>query len=395
MGKLHVYPQRNRIGFDDVLLAEEGRGQHGVVDDYELFLGEKGHPGEAFGHGMANNQYVTRTWHLPEELHNTNWTADKMSQYIKRRDPTRPGLFYMSFVALHPPLTPPEYYHQLYRYLNIDSPVSGEWSADTAGLPAKLQKATEYTRWFNKDMVEEARKAFYATITHIDHQIRKVIGTLREEGLLEDTYILFTSDHGDMLGNHGLWAKRCFYEYSARVPLILAGPANDGKVKKNHVDSRLTGIQDIMPTLLDLCDIPIPETVEGISAVGSTRRDFLYGEEAEGMNATRMIHDGRYKLIYYASGNCFQLFDIDNDSQELIDLSEDENYTSKFEELKEKLLENLYGTDKEWVDKKNDLKGLPPQEYVYKPIPGLFGQRGSHWPPQPHSGEEIKDIEGL
>ena len=65
-GKLHVYPQRDRIGFDDVLLAEEGRAQYGVVDDYEQFLADNGHPGRQFTHGMSNNQYVTRAWHLPD-----------------------------------------------------------------------------------------------------------------------------------------------------------------------------------------------------------------------------------------------------------------------------------------------------------------------------------------
>ncbi len=391
VGKLHVFPQRDRIGFDDVLLAEEGRGHHGVVDDYEEFLGEHGYPGEAFGHGMGNNQYVTRPWHLPEEMHNTNWTAAKMSQYIKRRDPTRPAFFYMSFVAPHPPLTPPEYYLNLYRNLEMDTPVKGEWASDSEKLPAKLQKSTEYTRWFNDSMILDARRAFYATVTHIDHQIRRVIGTLREEGLLENTYIMFTSDHGDMLGNHGLWAKRCFYEYSARVPFILTGPANDTRVKKNTTDSRLVGLQDVMPTLLDLCDIPIPDSVEGISVVGEKKRDFLYGEEAEGVNATRMIHDGRYKLIYYSSGNVFQLFDVLNDPEDLHNLVASSEYSETLDRLKLELSKQLYGNDSEWFDGPV-LKGMKPKEYAYVPIPGLFGQRGSHWPPQPHTGEEIKDV---
>ena len=72
VGKLHVYPPRDRIGFDDVRLAEEGRPKLGAIDDYEIFLGEKGHVGEQFMHGMNNNDYLNRAWHLPEALHVTN-----------------------------------------------------------------------------------------------------------------------------------------------------------------------------------------------------------------------------------------------------------------------------------------------------------------------------------
>ena len=69
VGKLHVYPQRDRIGFDDVILDEEGRVQYGVLDDYELFLGDQGYAGRHFDHGMGNNEYVNRPWHLPDETH--------------------------------------------------------------------------------------------------------------------------------------------------------------------------------------------------------------------------------------------------------------------------------------------------------------------------------------
>ena len=106
VGKLHVYPQRDRIGFDDVLLDEEGRTQYGVTDDYELFLGDAGFPGSTSSTGMSNNEYVTRPWHLPERLHVTNWATRQMSRVIKRRDPTRPALWYVSLPPSHPPLVP-------------------------------------------------------------------------------------------------------------------------------------------------------------------------------------------------------------------------------------------------------------------------------------------------
>ena len=77
LGKLHVYPQRNRIGFDEVFLCEEGRHHLGgnVQDDFERFLAHQGYTGRELSHGMGNNVYTTRPWHLPEECHPTNWTV--------------------------------------------------------------------------------------------------------------------------------------------------------------------------------------------------------------------------------------------------------------------------------------------------------------------------------
>ena len=94
VGKLHVFPQRNRIGFDDVVLNEEGRHHLGLgKDDYELFLEREGYPGQELTHAMGNNAYTMRPWHLPETCHPTCWTAREMCRTIQRRDPTRPGFW--------------------------------------------------------------------------------------------------------------------------------------------------------------------------------------------------------------------------------------------------------------------------------------------------------------
>jgi arylsulfatase len=227
-----------------------------------------------------------------------------------------------------------------------------------------------------------ARQAFYALCTHIDHQIRIVIGTLREEGLLNNTIICFTSDHGDMLGNHRQWAKRLFYEDSASVPMILLGAAQG--VPYGRVDDRLVGWQDVMPTLLDLAGIDIPESVEGLSMVGETRRDTLYGEFGEGIVSTRMVRNGRYKLIYYAAGNCVQLFDLENDPREMTNLAASADHQRVLAGLQARLLEELYGDDLSWVED-GTLVGLPTPEFKPGPNPGLSGQRGVHWPPAPAS----------
>ena len=113
-GKLHTWPQRNRIGFEDVQLNEEGRKQGDLIrDDYETFLMEQGVQHLAYTHGLGNNQYGLRFSPVPEPLTTTHWTADQAMRFIERRDPTRPFFLYCSFDKPHPPITPPKEYYDL------------------------------------------------------------------------------------------------------------------------------------------------------------------------------------------------------------------------------------------------------------------------------------------
>ena len=381
VGKLHVYPQRNRIGFDDVILDEEGRTLYGVTDDYEMFLGDHGHPGAQFLHGMSNNDYLMRPWHLAEELHATNWATRQMARMIKRRDPTRPSFWFCSYRHPHPPIVPLKDYLDMYRDADIDEPHVGSWARD-AELPFAVQSGVARGRKFDRRTVRDIRRGFYALCTHIDHQIRVLVGTLREEGLLDDTILCFTSDHGDMLGNHGMWAKRVLFQPSVNVPMILVGRRGSPRVPENVVDDRLVGWRDIMPTLLDLCDIPIPPTVEGLSMVGEARRDHMYCEVADDDHASRMVTDGRYKLIYYPVGNVSYLFDLKNDPYEEANLAEDGDHAEIRRKLTELLIGELYGGDEAWAAD-GRLTGVPAKRFAPGGNRTLSAQRGDHWPPPP------------
>ena len=368
VGKLHVYPQRDRIGFDDVLLNEEGRNHLGLPKDdyemflhwrnnvgarqgdYEMFLSEQGYAGQEFAHGMGSNDYGTRPWHLPEYCHPTNWTVREMSRFIARRDPTRPGFWYMSFQHPHPPLVPLADYMAMYRDVEIDMPFMSDWAKNHDSLPYALRERRLNRDSYPERAVRLARQAFYALCTHVDHQIRLVIGLLREEGLLDNTVIMFTSDHGDMLGNHGFYGKDIFYEDSARIPMILVPQADRTDLGQHRLDDRLAAHCDIFPTLMELCEIPVPETVEGQSLVGDSRRDTLYGEHWEDAYATRMVRSLRHKLIYYAAGNRSQLFDMQEDPDELHDLADDPAHAGVRRRLTDILVRHLYGSDLGWLD---------------------------------------------
>ncbi|HIM57364.1 MAG TPA: arylsulfatase [Candidatus Latescibacteria bacterium] len=379
VGKLHVYPQRNRIGFDEVILCEEGRHHlGGDDDDFERFLQSEGYGGQELTHAMGNNVYDTRPWHLPEHCHPTNWTAREMCRVIQRRDPTRPAFWYCSFIAPHPPLVPPRDYFDLYDRLGVDEPFVAEWARNFDDLPYALKLHRTRVPPLSDAQVRMARQGFYAQCTYIDHQIRLLIGQLREAELLDDTIVMFTSDHGDMLGNHGLWAKPPMFEWSAKIPMILMPTAASDRLGHHLRDDRLAELRDVMPTLLDLCDIPIPETVEGDSLAGEKegKRQHLYCEHFENDLAMRMIRADRYKLIWYPVGNRLQLFDVVEDPREMTDLAAVAEFAQVRRRLTALLVTELYGVDLEWVGEDGELVGLPDKDFEPAPNRGLSGQRG-------------------
>jgi len=393
VGKMHWQPQRQRRGFEEMLLDEEGRGgENGRPDDYELFLGDEGYPGQRFTGGMSNNSYLWRPWHLEERLHVTNWTAQKMCRQIVRRDPQRPAFWYCSFSHPHPPLAPLRDYLDLYRDIDPPTPVTGDWiDDDLAALPPALQRIFQEqenrSHQYTHQQIQGIRRAFYALCTHIDHQLRVIIGTLRDQGLLQDTILCFTSDHGDMLGDHGLFAKSKMYEGSNHVPMILVGTdeqKTNGQVGHHRVDERLVATRDIMPTLLDLAGLDIPSHCEGMSMVGAEQRDLIFGAHGalkDEANPTRMIRTDQHKLIYYPVGNLSQLFDLESDRCEIHDLSAEPDHAATLAQLQDLLVAELPDDERNAWAPSGKLTGWP-EAQPNPPAPNFWfdGQRGIRWP---------------
>lgn len=354
-----------------------------------MYLADCGHPGAQFAHGMSNNEYSWRQWHLPEEMHVTNWTTRTAARMIRRRDPTRPGFWHVSYTHPHPPIVPLRDYVERYARREVPGAVTADWS-DGDGVPFNVRAVQSYYAALPAEQLADMRRAFYALCTHIDHQLRLLIGTLREEGLLNDTIIVFTSDHGDMLGDHGLYGKRVMYDASARVPLVIvdrAGQERGGA--KGGTDDRLAALHDLMPTMLDLAGLPIPDSCEGQSLASTERRSCFYGESHLGARASRMLRDERYKLIWYPAGNRRQLFDMEQDPQECHDLAGSEAHAGILADLEAKLVEHLYGEDLELLQD-GKLAGLPEPELGPVDNRGLSGQRGFHFPEVPRSDPGAK-----
>ena len=149
------------------------------------------------------------------------WVTKEMCRQIKRRDPDRPHFWYVSYQFPHPPLVPLQSYLDMYEDDEIDMPEKGldDWNDDSVIMHHLREQADEY----NEKDIRRAKKAYYAQCTLIDHQIRILIGTLRECNLLDNTIICFLSDHGDSLFNHSIVVKRTFYQESCNVPFLISG----------------------------------------------------------------------------------------------------------------------------------------------------------------------------
>ena len=348
-GKLHVEPQRNRIGFEDVALNEEGRrfDSPEFMDDYEVFIRDSGFVHQAWSHGLGANQYGLRLSPLPERYTTTHWTADQAVRFIERRDPTRPFFLYVSFDKPHPPLTPTPEFYELYRDQIMPEPAWGEWVAHKT---PNRTRAIRLSHHLPADggapvsLAQQTMRAYAAIVTHIDSMIGMILGALREAELLDNTHVFFTGDHGDHLFDHGDLGKGDFFRGSAGIPYIVR-PARtwaqrtgfrQGRADADHA----AGLADLMPTILDLCGLPIPANVEGASLAPllltptAAFRRHTFGVCGRSFG----LSDGHTKYIWFGDEDLEYLFDLDADPAELRDLAGDPAHAEKLAECRVQLL---------------------------------------------------------
>lgn len=343
IGKMHQYPERCHYGFESMLLCEEGRmleqGRDGMkrYDDYEIWLAEQGYAGQAFTHGMANNDHTVTTWHLPDHLHPTEWIGSEACKAIKTRDWTRPLFLWTSFTAPHPPLVPLAKDLAMIDEADIALPVIGEWVKEQPYFH-DINQAQFRGNEKSEREIKLAKRAYDALIMQVDRQMNQIIGTLREEGMLENTWFIFTSDHGDNLGDHLLWGKRNFLRGSTQVPFVVTPPIRGdidevmGEQWIPGLDSKYpVGLIDIFPTCLDIAGVDLPNNIAGESLLPhvldqeATDQRYIFGEIGTSGGRTIMVTDGKWKYIWYEQDGKELLFDIKNDPYELTNVANQEH----------------------------------------------------------------------
>ena len=308
VGKMHFYPSRARWGFDNVVLHPE---------DYVNFLEDNGYGGVYRGHGLGGNEVYPGVFPAPEKFYHTNWIVEESIRFLDRREPDRPFFLTMVFEAPHSPFDPPAPYDRFYDNFTIPAPAQGDWNT-----PEDCPPDFDYTRIAGKycdlspEAIAESRRRYYGQITNIDYQLGRLFGALKTRKLDNDTAIIFTSDHGELLGDHGLFWKYCFLEGAARVPLIIRPPRT---MEADRAVSVATPVMtaDIMPTLLNIVGLDIPVDVEGQSLLHKVNDDrIVCGETGDSAFAV----DRQHKYIYYQNGDIEQLFNPSQDPDDLHNL---------------------------------------------------------------------------
>lgn len=369
VGKMHVHPLRNNLGFHDVRLhdgylhayrrpdtpaCEDQR----TADDYYWWLRQElGAAADPTDTGLDCNSWIARPWMYGEKYHPTNWAASECLDFLRRRDRSMPFFLMASFVRPHPPLDPPGYYFDLYDRKELAPPWRGDWNR-TDQAEADRYSYHAQTAPLDPDHIHRLRAGYYGSITHLDHQIGRIVSALVEQGLMDNTVILFVSDHGEMLGDHLLFQKAKPYQGSVRVPLFLSGRRD---LVGRGVRPDLAELRDVMPTLLELAGAPIPDTVDGSSLLGPVDRPWLHGEHALGRDSMHFIVTRTDKFIWYSQTGEELYFDLEGDPHETHNAVRDPDCARRVDQLRNWLVQALAGREEGYTDGARLIPGRPPK----------------------------------
>jgi arylsulfatase A-like enzyme len=250
----------------------------------------------------------------------------------------------MSFSRPHSQYDPPAPYDAWYDPEDVPPPIR---TPDEDFLPPELREAPLRYDWdrLSPARIARARQHYFGQITHIDHQIGRFLAVLRWKGLWDNTLVIFTSDHGDMMGDHGLFFKSHFFEGSGRVPLILRAPRGwEGAIPAQRYGKPVS-LVDVLPTLVSAAGGRVSDRADGVSLLpvlggGDPVEDRIFHGEIGGEKRRHhCLTDGRYKYMWFRLGGCEYLFDLKEDPNEVNNLARDEDRVVEWRNRLIKLLE--------------------------------------------------------
>ena len=338
---MHQTPPLKRYGFEHMVFKD-----HRVPDDYDVFMEGREPTGSGgyYGTGVMHNDWTARSWHLDEACHATNWAVTEALRFLDRCDPTCPFFLVASILAPHPPLVPPAFYLDRYLRQDLPDPVIGDWATppDAPGIAAE---ASSDRVNLQDEALRSARAGYYGLINHIDDQIRRLLnpvdGVLRRAARY--TVVIFFSDHGEMLGDHYRWRKSLPYEGSSHIPYLIQAPEHF-KINPGTVLDVPVCIEDIMPTVLEMAEVDVPEGVDGTSLLpilrgeGNLDRPYLHIEIAP---TYQCLTDGGEKFIWFVKDGSEQFFDLVADPVEARNLIDDSDYSARVEWWRGELIKTL------------------------------------------------------
>jgi len=346
VGKMHFKPAggggsiREPHGFQKLVLSEEVPELDELYeDDYWQYLDSKGygHIGK-YTHGRRSPDHGIEGYHaqiseLPLEHFDTTWTGNETIKMLEEHA-DEPFMIWGSFVKPHFPCELPSDWPCPYKPEDIPLRANYTGKPDVANEKFSMDKSAMGNAleagWLEEKTLREFAAYYYGNITLVDIQIGHILDKLDELGLRENTLIVFSADHGENLGEHHILGKANFYDESTKVPMIVSGPmvTNPGRV-----DSRPVVLEDLCPTFVDIAGGEIPDDIIGESIMPLLTDTFLAGKDAvcgimagsyhfEHHHAHCFIRSGKWKYMYQFNGGQEKLFDMEADSLEVNDLSQ-------------------------------------------------------------------------
>ena len=310
---------------------------------------------DPFGGGEESvDGYVGCTSELPAENHRDGWITQQCLDFLDGRDDTSPLFLYLSYLKPHAGLNIPAGFEDLYDLDDIPDMNNPAWPEDRPGHALRSDKRMAFFRDASPEVRRRTILRYWANCSWIDSMFGQVMAKLEELGLLENTLILYLSDHGEMLGDHYYrFTKYCLYEASVRVPMIVAGDCLSPELR-NAIDSRPAEIVDILPTILDAAGLASQDDLPGQSLLGPTDRKGTFSEHHTGTHpynsAAYMWRTETAKLILYTDASPAtspaddghhhgELYDLEADPNEWTNLYDDPEYADLRETMTQGLLD--------------------------------------------------------
>ncbi len=350
IGKCHFVPDRQaRRGFKRRLTQEESPRRI-EDDDYLQFLQDSPYKEVRDVHGTWREMiYMPQTSPLDEAHHPTQWVGDRCIDFIQEQaGGGKPWFAFCSFIHPHPPYAPPAPWDMLYRPDDLPGPYLPE---DLVQRQPAFLRAGLHEYYFDPPVSDTlwrmVKARYYACVSFVDHQVGRIRAALEENGQLENTLILFSSDHGEMLGDLGLIGKGNMYEAAARVPLLMRW--GDGRHSGQRVDTPVT-LVDIGPTILRAAGLEPPVDFDGVNlaevAVMPERFDgrIVFSQVFNPDRALYLSTDGRFKYIHSAADGTEQLFDLKEDPREDLNLATNPAHEGNLQRLRDALFDYLEST---------------------------------------------------
>jgi len=331
--------------------------------------------------GLSYNHWQARAWPLSNELHPTTWVMTQARRVVAEVPQERPLFLTASFYAPHPPLFPPPAYFDAYLEKELPAAARGDW-VDWNALTHEGTDGGQRVR-LEGERLRKAQAGYFGLIEHIDHEAAPLIAEFRarSERAGRPWVVLLTSDHGEMLGDHGYFRKCEPLEGSANIPLIICGSPELGWGASQRCLQPVC-LEDLLPTLAELAAAKCPP-VDGASLVPVLRgaevaiRPWLHFEHAPCYSQRQAFHaltDGRCKYIWRPLDGRENLFDLERDPREEHDLAQDASQQSLLQSWRARLVERLASRPEGFSDGRQLLAGrryLPLQAGVPRqPVAG-------------------------